>query len=111
VAQLTDLAATNNYDLKGRQRRSGCGEEKHRALRALSRIAPAVAAAAIAVDVELVIDLATPGRVKTLPVASGTYLVIGRNRFTVANRGRSRIDRALRAAHRRRPLTPVRLAP
>src|SRR4051794_40410791 len=31
---------------------------------------PAVAAAAIAVDAELVIDLATPGRVKALPVAS-----------------------------------------
>jgi len=48
---------------------------------------PAVAAAAIAVDVELVIDLATPGRVKALPGASGTYLVIGRNRFTVAAAG------------------------
>lgn len=48
---------------------------------------PAVAAAAIAVDALLVIDLATPGRVKTLPAAAATYLVIGRNRFTVANAG------------------------
>jgi hypothetical protein len=48
---------------------------------------PAVAAAAIAVDAELVVDVATPGRVKTLPVAAGTYYVIGRNRFTVANAG------------------------
>ncbi len=48
---------------------------------------PAVAAAAIAVDAEVVIDLATPGRVKTLPVVGGTYLVIGRNRFTVAAAG------------------------
>ena len=48
---------------------------------------PAVAAAAIAVDAELVVDIATPGRVKTLPVAAGTYYVIGRSRFTVANAG------------------------
>lgn len=48
---------------------------------------PAVAAAAIAVDAELVIDLATPGRVKTLPVAAGTYIVIGRSRFTAAAAG------------------------
>ena len=48
---------------------------------------PAVAAAAIAVDALLVIDLATPGRVKTLPGATGTYLVIGRSRFTVAAAG------------------------
>lgn len=48
---------------------------------------PAVAAAAIAVDAFLVIDLATPGRVKTLPAAAATYLVIGRSRFTVAAAG------------------------
>ena len=48
---------------------------------------PAVAEAAIAVDALLVIDLATPGRVKTLPAAAGTYLVIGRSRFTVAAAG------------------------
>lgn len=48
---------------------------------------PAVAAAAIAVDALLVIDLATPGRVKALPAAAATYLVIGRSRFTVAAAG------------------------
>jgi hypothetical protein len=48
---------------------------------------PAVAAAAIAVNDRLVADLATPGRVKTLPVASGTYYVIGRSRFAVAAAG------------------------
>jgi len=48
---------------------------------------PGIAAAAIAVDASLVIDLATPGRVRTLPTASGTYLIIGRSRFAVAAAG------------------------
>ena len=38
----------------------------------------ATAAAAIALDAQIVADVATPGRVKTLPAAAGTYLVIGR---------------------------------
>ena len=37
-----------------------------------------VAGAAIVLNAQLVADLATPGRVKTLPVAAGTYQVIGR---------------------------------
>jgi hypothetical protein len=48
---------------------------------------PAVAAAAILVDALLVIDLATPGRVKTIPATTGTYLVIGRSRFAAAAAG------------------------
>lgn len=48
---------------------------------------PAVAAAAIAVDAELVVDTATPGRVKTFPNTTGTWYIIGRSRFTVANAG------------------------
>jgi hypothetical protein len=48
---------------------------------------PAVAAAAIAVDAELVMDIATPGRVKALPTTPGAYFVIGRSRFTVAAAG------------------------
>jgi hypothetical protein len=48
---------------------------------------PAIAAAAIAVDALVVPDLATPGRVKTLPGTTGTYMVIGRSRFTVAAAG------------------------
>ena len=48
---------------------------------------PAVAAAAIAAGAEVVPDLATPGRVKTLPGAAGTYFVIGRSRFAVAGAG------------------------
>lgn len=48
---------------------------------------PAVAAAAIPVGAEVVVDLATPGRVKALPAGAGTYQVIGRNRFTVAAPG------------------------
>ena len=48
---------------------------------------PAVAAAPIAVNAELVADLGTPGYVKTLPTAAGTYVVFGRSRFTVATAG------------------------
>jgi len=48
---------------------------------------PAVAEAAIAVDALLVQGVGTPGRVKTLPGTTGTYFVIGRSRFTVANAG------------------------
>lgn len=48
---------------------------------------PAVAAAAIPVDAELVVDTATPGRVKAYPGTTGTWYVIGRNRFTVVNAG------------------------
>jgi hypothetical protein len=48
---------------------------------------PAVAAAAIAVNANVVQDLATPGRVKTQPVTTGTYIVVGRSRFTVAAAG------------------------
>jgi hypothetical protein len=48
---------------------------------------PAVAAAAILVDARLVIDLATPGRVKTLPTVPGIYIVIGRSRFAAAGAG------------------------
>jgi hypothetical protein len=48
---------------------------------------PAVAAAAIAVDAELVVDTGTPGRVKTYPGTTGTWYIIGRSRFTVANAG------------------------
>lgn len=48
---------------------------------------PAVAAAAIPVDSLIVADLATPGRVKKIPTAAGTYIVFGRSRFTVAAAG------------------------
>lgn len=48
---------------------------------------PAVSAAAIAVDAELVVDTATPGRVKTYPGTTGTWYIIGRSRFTVAAAG------------------------
>ena len=48
---------------------------------------PFVHAAACAVDALMVIDLATPGRMKALPGAPGTYLVCGRNRFTSAAAG------------------------
>lgn len=48
---------------------------------------PAVAAAAIAVNAQLVADLVTPGRVKTLPTAAGDYWVIGSSRFAVSTAG------------------------
>ena len=48
---------------------------------------PAVAAGAISVNAEVVADLATPGRVKLLPTASGTYVVFGRSRFNVVAAG------------------------
>lgn len=48
---------------------------------------PAVAEAAIAVDAELTPGVGTFGRVKTLPTAAGSYMVIGRSRFTVAAAG------------------------
>lgn len=48
---------------------------------------PGVAAGAIAANAELVADLATPGRVKSLPAAAGTYVVFGRARFAVASAG------------------------
>ena len=46
-----------------------------------------MAAAPIAVNAELVADLATPGYVKTLPTAAGTYVIFGRSRFTVTTAG------------------------
>ena len=48
---------------------------------------PGVASGAIAANTELVADLATPGNVKAVPTASGTYVVFGRSRFAVANAG------------------------
>lgn len=48
---------------------------------------PAVAAAAIAAGDRLVPDLATPGRVKTIPGTTGTYMVIGRARYAAAAAG------------------------
>lgn len=48
---------------------------------------PGVAEAAIAVDAELTPGVGTFGRVKTLPVATGSYMVIGRSRTTVAAAG------------------------
>ena len=48
---------------------------------------PGVAAGLIAVNAELVADLATPGRVRALPTAAGTYVVFGRARFAVAAAG------------------------
>ena len=66
---------------------------------------PGVAAGAIAVNAELVADLATPGSVKALPTASGTYVVFGRVALRRGERGRSRVDHPLRAARRRRVLT------
>jgi hypothetical protein len=48
---------------------------------------PAVAAAAIAADAELVVDVATPGRVKTFPNTTGTWYLIGRSRFAAAAAG------------------------
>ena len=48
---------------------------------------PAVAEAAIAVDAELTPGVGTFGRVKTLPVVAGSYMVIGRSRTTVAAAG------------------------
>ena len=48
---------------------------------------PGVASGAIAANSELVADLATPGYVKALPTATGTYVVFGRARFAVANAG------------------------
>ena len=48
---------------------------------------PGVAAGAIAANAEVVADLATPGYVKALPSAAGTYVVFGRARFAVASAG------------------------
>ena len=48
---------------------------------------PAVAAGPIAVNVEVVADLTTPGCVRALPTAPGTYVVFGRSRFNVAAAG------------------------
>lgn len=48
---------------------------------------PAVAAGPIAVNAEVVADLATPGGVRALPTAAGTYVVFGRARFNVAAAG------------------------
>ena len=48
---------------------------------------PGVAAVPVAVNTELVADLTTPGRVKALPTATGTYVVFGRARFAVAAAG------------------------
>ena len=46
-----------------------------------------VAAAPLAVNAEVVADLTTPGRVRPLPTASGTYVVFGRSRFAVVSAG------------------------
>ena len=46
-----------------------------------------VAEAAIAVDAELTPGVGTFGRVKTLPATTGSYMVIGRSRTTVASAG------------------------
>jgi hypothetical protein len=48
---------------------------------------PAVASGAIAALAEVVADVVTPGYVKQLPSASGTYVVIGRARRAVASAG------------------------
>ena len=48
---------------------------------------PGVASGTIAANAEVVADLATPGYVKALPTASGTYVVFGRARFAVINAG------------------------
>ena len=48
---------------------------------------PGVASAAIAANTEVVADLATPGYVKALPAATGTYVVFGRARFAVISAG------------------------
>ena len=48
---------------------------------------PGVAAGAIGVNAEVVADLATPGRVRALPTAAGTYVVFGRSRFNVVLAG------------------------
>ena len=48
---------------------------------------PGVAAGAIAANAELVADLTTPGYVKALPTAAGTYVVFGRSRFAVTSAG------------------------
>ena len=45
---------------------------------------PAVAAGPIPVNAEVVADLVTPGYVRALPTAAGTYVVFGRSRFNVA---------------------------
>ncbi len=48
---------------------------------------PGVAAGAIPANAELVADLTTPGYVKALPTAAGSYVVFGRARFAVASAG------------------------
>ena len=48
---------------------------------------PAAASGAIAVNAEVVADLVTPGYVRALPTAAGTYVVFGRSRFNVAAAG------------------------
>ncbi len=48
---------------------------------------PGVAAGVIAVNAELVADVATAGYVKALPTAPGTYVVFGRARHAVAAAG------------------------
>lgn len=48
---------------------------------------PGVSAGAIAVNAEVVADVATPGRVRALPQAAGTYVVFGRSRFNAAAAG------------------------
>ena len=48
---------------------------------------PGVASGAIAVNAEVVADLSTPGYVRALPAAAGTYVVFGRARFNVAAAG------------------------
>ena len=48
---------------------------------------PGVASGAIAANAEVIADLTTPGYVKALPTATGTYVVFGRARFAVINAG------------------------
>ena len=48
---------------------------------------PFVHAAACVVDALMVIDLATPGRMKALPATAGIYIVCGRNRFASSAAG------------------------
>ncbi len=48
---------------------------------------PGVASGAIAAGAEVVADLVTPGYIKQLPSASGTYVVIGRARRAVVSAG------------------------
>jgi hypothetical protein len=45
---------------------------------------PFVASGAIAAGAQVVADAANPGQFKTLPAGTGTYIIVGRNRFAIA---------------------------